>query len=103
MSFDFDFGSELVPDRIFEPAGDFMSGGEWLRTVDFEINRDRQAAGNRLDRNVMNGEAEIARADHDALAYCFVIKRGWLGRYGELGGRHVGSDRVGQLLLDGRD
>ena len=97
MGLDFDVRAELVAHRLFEPARDVMRGGERLRALDFEIGRDRQLPGDRLHRDVVDGEPEVARDHHDAFAHGFVVERARLGRDRDFGRRQFGADGGGQL------
>ena len=57
----------------------------------------------RLDGDVVDGEAAVARDHHHAIAHGFVIERAWLGRDRDFGVRQFGADGARQPLRDGRD
>ena len=103
MGFDLDVRTELVAQRLFEAACHVVRGGKRQRALDFEIDRYRQPAGNRLHGDVMNGKAAIARDHHDAFAHRFVVERARLGGDGDFGPRQLRADSRDKPILDGGD
>ena len=80
-----------------------MRGVERHGAINLKIGGHRKLARYRLNGDVMDGKAEIARDHHDALAHGLVVERARLRGDGDLGVRHVGAYFARQPILDCRD
>ena len=56
---------------------------------------------NRLYGDMVDGEPEIVRDDHDPFAHRLVVEHARLGGDGEFGGGDIVADGTGEPLLDG--
>ena len=100
MGVDLHLRSQLLADRVFEPACDIVGGAERKRSVDFEIEGDREPSFDRMHGDVMHRKRPVARYHHDPFEHGLVIERARLGGYRHLGGRPFGAHGFDDAVLE---
>ncbi len=100
MDVDLDVRAELLLDVALQRVGDVVGGVELHLAVDLEVDADDQLGAEIVHRDVVDGEAGIARDHHDAVAHGLVVARDGDGGEGEVGVAERLVDRRLRVALD---
>ena len=102
MGVDLHLRSQFLADRVFEPARDVVRGTERQRSVDLEIEGDREPSFDLVHGDVMHRQRAVARDDHDPFEHGLVVECARFRGYCHLGGRPFGAHGFDDTVLERR-
>ena len=102
MGVDLHVRSELLADRVFQPACDVVRGTKRKQTVDFEIEGDGEPALDLMHGDVVHRQRAIARGHHDPFEHGLVVERARLRGDRHLGGRPFEAHGFDDTVLERR-